>query len=103
MSEIIQKIHAGFGTISVNESTRAFALKNIQEWLEEEEYSQYREQLFHLIENTYWGYLLDCFYQVIPFGTGGRRGEVGIGPNRINPWTIRSSAQGHSQYLIAQY
>ena len=31
---------------------------------------------------------------------GGRRGEVGIGPNRINPWTVQSSAQGHSQYLL---
>jgi phosphoglucomutase len=28
---------------------------------------------------------------------------VGIGPNRINPWTIQSSAQGHAQYLIKTY
>jgi phosphoglucomutase len=40
---------------------------------------------------------------VIPFGTGGRRGEVGIGTNRINPWTIRASAQGHAQYLLKKY
>jgi phosphoglucomutase/phosphomannomutase len=40
---------------------------------------------------------------VIPFGTGGRRGLVGIGPNRINPWTIQSSAQGHAQYLIKAF
>lgn len=103
MSEIVQKIHAGFQTISVNENIRAIALKNIQEWLEEEEFIEYREQLLFLIENKYWDYLLDCFYQVIPFGTGWRRGEVGIGPNRINPLTIRSSAQGHSQYLISHY
>jgi phosphoglucomutase len=31
------------------------------------------------------------------------RGLVGIGPNRINPWTIQSSAQGHAQYLIKQF
>jgi phosphoglucomutase/phosphomannomutase len=46
---------------------------------------------------------MDAFYQVIPFGTGGRRGLVGIGPNRINKWTIQSSAQGHSQYLVKKY
>jgi phosphoglucomutase len=40
---------------------------------------------------------------VIPFGTGGRRGTVGIGPNRINPWTIQASAQGHCQYLFKQF
>ncbi|MGD8493599.1 MAG: phospho-sugar mutase, partial [Desulfobacterales bacterium] len=35
--------------------------------------------------------------------TGGRRGLVGIGPNRINTWTIQASAQGHSQYLIKMF
>ena len=35
----------------------------------------------------------------MPFGTGGRRGPVGIGPNRINPFTIASSVQGHVVYL----
>jgi phosphoglucomutase/phosphomannomutase len=60
-------------------------------------------QVKNIIDNNYWDYLLDSFYQVIPFGTGGRRGEVGVGPNRINPWTIQASAQGHSQFLIKKY
>ena len=38
-----------------------------------------------------------------PFRTGGRRGLVGVGPNRINTWTIQASAQWHTQYLIWQY
>ncbi|MDO8340367.1 MAG: phospho-sugar mutase [Candidatus Woesebacteria bacterium] len=63
----------------------------------------YKDQLVHIIRSSDWDYLLDCFYQVIPFGTGGRRGEVGIGPKRINKWTIQSSAQGHSQYLVNHY
>ena len=46
---------------------------------------------------------MDSFYQVIPFGTGGRRGLVGVGPNRINTWTIQASAQGHCQYLIRHF
>lgn len=103
MSEIFQKIHIGFQTISIDENIRAMAEKNIDQWLNHDDFTEYGEQLLYLIEKNYWDYLVDCFYQVIPFGTGGRRGEVGIGPNRINPWTIRSSAQGHSQYLIAQY
>jgi phosphoglucomutase/phosphomannomutase len=60
-------------------------------------------QIHYLIEAGQWGVLLDSFYQVIPFGTGGRRGPVGVGPNRINPWTIQASAQGHSQYLLRHY
>ena len=39
------------------------------------------------------------FYQVLPFGTGGRRGAVGIGPNRMNLWTLGASVQGHCEYL----
>jgi phosphoglucomutase len=63
-------------------------------------FAAYVPQIDHLIASGQWEFLLDSFYQVIPFGTGGRRGLVGIGPNRINPWTIQASAQGHSQYLI---
>jgi phosphoglucomutase/phosphomannomutase len=60
-------------------------------------------QINYLIEKENWDFLLDSFYQIIPFGTGGRRGLVGIGPNRINIWTVQASAQGHAQYLIKQY
>src|SRR5580700_11356287 len=39
--------------------------------------------------------LFDAFYQVLPFGTGGRRGSVGYGSNRLNPTTIARTIQGH--------
>src|SRR5204862_2062918 len=32
-------------------------------------------------------------------GTGGRRGPVGVGPNRYNPWTLSASVQGHVAFL----
>lgn len=43
--------------------------------------------------------VFDCFREVLPFGTSGRRGPVGYGPNRMNPSTIAMTAQGHSNYL----
>jgi phosphoglucomutase/phosphomannomutase len=43
--------------------------------------------------------LFDAFYQVLPFGTGGRRGPVGYGSNRLNPTTVAMTIQGHSDYL----
>ncbi len=43
--------------------------------------------------------VFDAFRKVLPFGTGGRRGPVGYGPNRMNPSTIAMTAQGHSNYL----
>ncbi len=43
--------------------------------------------------------VFDAFRQVLPFGTGGRRGPMGYGPNRMNPATVAMTAQGHSDYL----
>lgn len=102
-TNLLDKAKLGFTTLQVGQQYKDSALKNISLWLTDSMFLDYVPQLKHLIEAGHWDYLLDCFYQVIPFGTGGRRGEVGIGPNRINPWTIQASAQGHSQYLIKQY
>lgn len=100
---LLSKTKKGFATLTVNSKYQKSALKHLQLWLTRTGFEEYRPQIEHIIENKDWDYLLDCFYQVIPFGTGGRRGEVGIGPNRINKWTIQASAQGHSQYLIKKH
>src|SRR5210317_1345327 len=94
------KAKDGFNTLDVSEKYINSALKWLDVWLTDQAFSEYVPQIQYLIENGRWNFLLDSFYQVIPFGTGGRRGLVGIGPNRINTWTIQASAQGHSQYLI---
>jgi len=100
---IIEKVRVGFKTLDVLVEHQIEALKWLEMWLTEDIFRDYVPQIKYLIESEKWDFLLDAFYQVIPFGTGGRRGLVGIGPNRINPWTIQASAQGHSQYLIKQY
>ena len=43
--------------------------------------------------------LFDAFWQVLPFGTGGRRGRVGYGSNRMNQTTVAMTVQGHCDYL----
>lgn len=103
LDELLLKVNEGFRTLNLDQKYKDSAVNFIKQWLEDQEFNEYRPQLEHIINNSDWDYLLDCFYQIIPFGTGGRRGEVGIGPNRINKWTIQASAQGHSQYLIKQY
>jgi phosphoglucomutase/phosphomannomutase len=103
MEELLNKTRVGFGNLAVDGKFKEAAIKNLEVWLSDNQFSNYVPQIKHMIESGHWDYLLDCFYQVIPFGTGGRRGEVGIGPNRINVWTIMASAQGHSQYLKKKY
>lgn len=103
MQELLQKIKQGFSTLAVAADYQDRALINIEQWLNNPDLIQDVAQIEYLAETEKWDILLDSFYQVIPFGTGGRRGLVGIGTNRINAYTIRSSAQGHAQYLLEMY
>jgi phosphoglucomutase/phosphomannomutase len=100
---LMAKVKDGFNTLDVSQKYVDAALKWLEVWLNDKMFSEYVHQIQYLIENERWNFLLDAFYQVIPFGTGGRRGLVGIGPNRINTWTIQASAQGHSQYLTKMF
>ena len=100
---LIESTKAGFETLDVSEKYKKSAIEWLSRWLTEAVFEAYVPQIEAQIRAAKWEFLLDAFYQIIPFGTGGRRGLVGIGPNRINPWTIQSSAQGHAQYLMAQY
>lgn len=93
------RIETGFANLDVNPEVRQTALANLREWLEAPAFADYQPQLRALVEGERWSFLLDSFYRTIPFGTGGRRGAVGIGTNRINAHTITTSIQGHVQYL----
>ena len=41
----------------------------------------------------------DCFYRDLEFGTGGLRGVIGVGTNRMNIYTVAKATQGYSEYL----
>lgn len=43
--------------------------------------------------------LIDCFYQTLEFGTGGLRGIMGAGTNRMNIYTVGTATQGLANYL----
>ncbi len=93
----------GFAAIDADSALKEKALANLATWLGGAEFAGYRPQLEWLIAEKKWSILLDSFYQVLPFGTGGRRGPVGVGPNRMNPWTLGASVQGHCEYLKQRF
>lgn len=41
----------------------------------------------------------DCFYKDLEFGTGGLRGVIGVGTNRMNIYTVAKASQGYANYL----
>ena len=61
-----------------------------------------KKEIQHLIEND-TDELKDRFYKNMEFGTGGMRGVMGVGTNRINKYTLGKSTQGLSNYLNKTY
>src|SRR3989344_9528554 len=75
------------------------AFENLKKWLTEEEFSNYRSEIKSLIEAENWIELENSFYTHIRIGTGGIRGKLGVGPNRINLRTIGEAAQGLANFI----
>jgi phosphoglucomutase/phosphomannomutase len=101
--DLLGRAADGFRTIEADPAIKERALQFLRQWLTEPDFAAYRPQLQWLIEEGQWPGLLDRFYQILPFGTGGRRGPVGVGPNRMNLWTLGASVQGHCEYLKEQF
>src|SRR5881396_4194746 len=93
----------GITTVAADAAVHAAAAKNLTRWLTGPDFASFKPQLEWLIQEKKWPGLLDRFYQILPFGTGGRRGAVGIGPNRMNLWTLGASVQGHCEYLKERF
>ncbi len=72
--------------------------QNIKEWLEGDYDEKSKEEIRKkLKENP--DELVDAFYKRLEFGTGGLRGIMGVGINRINIYTIRAASQGLANYI----
>lgn len=99
----IDLVAEGLQSIEAPPELKNQALRFLRAWLTEPAFTPYVPQLRWLIEKKQWAGLLDRFYQILPFGTGGRRGAVGIGPNRMNAWTLGASVQGHCEYLRQRF
>lgn len=101
--DALAEVRAGFAAINADPALKEKAATNIQTWLTHADFVAYQPQIQWLIAEQKWSVLLDSFYQILPFGTGGRRGAVGIGPNRMNLWTLGASVQGHCEYLKQKF
>ncbi|WP_411274686.1 phospho-sugar mutase [Daejeonella sp.] len=75
----------------------------INQWLEGNYDAQTRAGIQNLLDSKSFTELTDSFYRDLEFGTGGLRGTMGPGTNRINKYTIGSATQGLCNYLIKKY
>lgn len=83
-------------------SLREAAQNNLKSWLEgpyDQETKAELNRLLQIDPNT----VSDAFYTHLSFGTGGLRGLMGLGTNRINPYTIRAATQGVAHVLKKKF
>ena len=101
--DLLAAVRTGFAGIDADPALKEKAAAEVGTWLTHPDFAAYRPQIEWLIRQQKWSVLLDSFYQIIPFGTGGRRGAVGVGPNRMNLWSVGASVQGHCEYLRQKF
>lgn len=62
-----------------------------------------RQEVQALLDNPDPTQLIDAFYKDLEFGTGGLRGIMGAGSNRMNRYTVGTATQGLANYLIKEF
>ena len=94
--QLQQKVIAACEEKKLNNTAKG----EIQRWITEEEFDEFFPVLSKQIEAGEWDFLMDCFYRTLTLGTGGIRGVMDIGTNRMNNHTIRRASQAYAQYLL---
>lgn len=77
--------------------------QRIQQWTSNEYDPETIAEVKKLIDQNEETELLDSFYKELEFGTGGLRGIMGVGSNRMNKYTIGKATQGLANYLKKQF
>ncbi len=78
-------------------------LKRAKEYIAEEKDKRFSKEIEELIAKEDYKELEDRFYQTLEFGTGGLRGIMGGGTNRMNTLEINKATQGLANYLNKAY
>ncbi|MCR5289643.1 MAG: phospho-sugar mutase [Treponema sp.] len=78
-------------------------LKRAKEYIEAEKDERFRKEVELLVQNEDMKELEDRFFQSLEFGTGGLRGIMGGGTNRMNPLEINLATQGLANYVIKAF
>jgi phosphoglucomutase len=77
-------------------------IEKANKWTEPSFDKETRERVKYLIENDKKE-LVESFYRELEFGTGGLRGIMGVGTNRMNIYTVGMATQGLCNYLLKQF
>ena len=77
-------------------------IEKAKSWLSSQYDEETRKQVQNLIDNDP-NELTESFYRILEFGTGGLRGIMGIGTNRMNIYTVAMATQGLANYIKMKF
>ncbi len=84
--------------MEMNQDLESEVRRKAQKWLDGDYDEQTKKQVKHLMDNDLKE-LTESFYKDLEFGTGGLRGIMGVGSNRMNIYTVGAATQGLANYL----
>ncbi|MCG8306090.1 MAG: phospho-sugar mutase [Cytophagales bacterium] len=74
-----------------------------EEWLNSNIDQESKDRIREMLDADDQTELVDSFYKDLEFGTGGLRGIMGVGSNRMNKYTVGKATQGLSNYLLKAF
>lgn len=87
----------------INEELIELVRNKANVWLGKEYDAETRNEVKRMLENEDPTELIESFYKDLEFGTGGLRGIMGVGSNRMNIYTVGAATQGLSNYLKKEF
>jgi phosphoglucomutase len=78
-------------------------IKAAQDYVAKEKDEEFKMEVERLLKAPDWKELEDRFYRTLEFGTGGLRGIIGGGYNRMNTFVVKSATQGLASYVIKAF
>ena len=86
-----------------NEELLALVGSKANVWLSENYDEDTRNEVKRMLDSADKTELIEAFYKDLEFGTGGLRGIMGVGTNRMNKYTVGAATQGLSNYLLKEF
>lgn len=86
-----------------NETLLAQVTDKAQSWLDGNYNEETKKEVRQMLQNEDKSQLIDAFYRDLEFGTGGLRGIMGAGSNRMNIYTVGAATQGLANYLLQEF
>ena len=86
-----------------NQELLQMVTEKARKWLSPDYDEATRKEVQRMLDSDDKSELIEAFYKDLEFGTGGLRGIMGVGSNRMNIYTVGAATQGLSNYLLKNF